>query len=188
MLSVPVTSVRPGAYIRLESGLFEIVEYQHVKPGKGGAFVRLKLKNMENGTVLEKTVNSDSKVNQVEVTEHSAQFLYRGGDNFIFMNLENYEQIEISKQNLEGQAGYLKPDVEVKMLHCEGAMIGMTLPTTVDLKIVETPPGVKGDTVSRGTKPATMETGIVVQVPLFIAAGETVRLDTRTGEYVERVS
>ncbi len=188
MLSVPVTSVRPGSYVRLDAGIYEIVEYQHVKPGKGGAFVRLKLKNMENGTVLEKTVNGDSKINQVEVTEQTAQFLYRAGDNFIFMNLENYEQIEMPKQSLGDQAGYLKPDVEVKMLHCEESMIGLTLPTTVDLKIVETPPGVKGDTVSRGTKPATMETGIVVQVPLFIATGETVRLDTRTGEYVERVS
>lgn len=187
MLSVPVTSVRPGMHLKLDSGIFTISEYQHVKPGKGGAFVRLKLKRLDDGSVLEKTVPGDSKVSRVEVSEQNAQFLYRAGDNFVFMNMETYEQIELPLSGLDKQAGYLKPDVEVKMLQCEGTMMGIELPTTVDMKVIETPPGLRGDTVSRVTKPATLETGLVVQVPLFVNTGEMIRLDTRSGEYLERV-
>ncbi len=119
--------------------------------------------------------------------EHTAQFLYRAGDKYVFMHLENYEQIELSASSLGRQSGFLRPDVEVKIMECDGTTIGVSLPTTVELKVIETPPGIKGDTVSRGTKPATTETGIVVLVPLFVNVGEVVRVDTRTGDYVERV-
>lgn len=187
MMEVGVTTVRPGTYVKFDQSVFEITNYEHVKPGKGGAFVRLKLKNVETGAALEKTLGGELKITRVEVSEHPAQFLFRAGDVCTFMNLETYDQIELAASSLGEKAGFLKGDIEVKLLDCEGRIMGVTFPTTVDLKIAETPPGVKGDTVSRGTKPATLETGITVNVPLFINPGDVVRLDTRTGEYVERV-
>jgi len=188
MLEVTVTTVRPGNHLSMDRGVWEVVNYEHVKPGKGGAFVRIKLKNIQSGSVLEKTLDGDAKVSTVEVEEHPAQYLYRAGDKYVFMNLETYEQTELGADGLGGEAGYLKPDVEVKFLECEGKLMGVSLPITVALKVVETPPGVKGDTVSRGTKQATLETGIKVNVPLFINSGDMVKLDTRNGEYLERVA
>ena len=187
MLEVTVTQIRPGNYVNMERGIYEIVEYQHVKPGKGGAFVRLKMKHVENGSVLEKTLDGDASVSQVEVMEESSQFLFRAGDTCTFMKLQTFDQIELPITALGKQAGFLKADLEVKLVECEGRTLGIKFPNAVDLKVMETPPGVKGDTVTRGTKPATLETGFVVQVPLFINAGETIRLDTRTGDYVSRV-
>jgi len=187
MVEVGVTSLRSGNYIRIDRGIWAITNYEHVKPGKGGAFVRLKLKNVETGAALDKTMGGATKVTRVDVTEHAAQFLFRSGDTCTFMNLETYDQIELPVSSLDEKAGYLKSELAVKLLDCEGRILGVTFPITVDLKITETPPGVKGDTVSRSMKPATMETGIVVNVPLFIKAGDVIRLDTRTGEYVERV-
>ena len=186
MLEVSATTVRPGNYLFVDRGIFELVNYEHVKPGKGGAFVRLRMKNLQSGAVLEKTYDADAKVSQVEVNEHQAQYLYRQGEKFVFMNLDTYDQTEFGDAELGSQAGYLKPDIEVKVLTCEERFIGVRLPTTVELKVSETPPGVKGDTVSRGTKQATLETGIKVNVPLFINPGDTIKLDTRTGDYLER--
>lgn len=187
MLDVSATSVRPGNHLSLDRGVWAVVNYEHVKPGKGGAFVRIKLKNIQTGAVLEKTLDADAKVQQVEVEEHPAQYLYRAGDKYVFMNLESYEQTELGEDELGGEHGYLKPDIEVKFLECEGKLMGVSLPITVQLKIVETPPGVKGDTVSRGTKQAVLETGIKVNVPLFLDNGDVIKLDTRTGEYLERM-
>jgi len=136
--------------------------------------------------VLEKTYDADAKVVRCEVEEHQAQYLYRQGDKFVFMNMENYEQTEFGDAELGTSTGYLKQDIELKVLTCEDKFIGIRLPITVILKVAETPPGVKGDTVSRGTKQATLETGIVVNVPLFINAGDSIKLDTRTGDYLER--
>ena len=186
-MDVGVTTVRPGAYLKIDQSIFEITNYEHVKPGKGGAFVRLKLKNVETGAALDKTFGGETKVTRVEVSEHPAQFLFRAGDTCTFMNLESYDQIEMPVGALSEKAGYLKADIEVKLAECDGRILGVKFPVTVDLKITETPPGVKGDTVSRGTKPATLETGIVVNVPLFINPGDVIRLDTRSGDYVERV-
>ncbi len=186
MLGVAVTTIRPGNYLMLDESVFEVTNYEHVKPGKGGAFVRLKLKNLQTGMVLEKTVQGVSKVSQVEVTEHVAQFLFRAGDLCTFMNLQTYDQVEVPVSLFAQQVGFLKGDIEVKLLDCEGKILNVKFPNTVDLKVTETPPGVKGDTVSRGTKPATLETGFVVNVPLFINPGDMIRLDTRSGEYMER--
>lgn len=187
MLDLAVTHVRPGGYVALERGIYEVITYEHHKPGKGGAVVRLKLKHLDTGTTLEKTMDADAKVSVVEVSDEPAQFLFRGGDVATFMMLESFEQVELSVAALGGNAGYLKPDIEVKLVECEGKVLGVKFPNSVDLKVTDTPPGVKGDTVTRGTKPATMETGIVVQVPLFINPGEMIRVDTRSGEYVGRV-
>jgi elongation factor P len=184
---VKVTTVRPGNYVVVDGNISEVVEYQHVKPGKGGAFVRLKVKNAQNGAVLEKTLDADAKIKTVEVMDHAAQFLFRSGDRVTFMNLESFEQIEMPVSALGGREGFLKNELEVKLEDCEGKILGIKFPTTVELKVQETPPGVKGDTVTRGTKPATLETGFVVNVPLFINTGDMIRLDTRSGEYVERV-
>src|SRR5688572_12363442 len=186
MLSIKVTNIRPGNHMAFDRGIWEVTNYEHVKPGKGGAFVRLKIKNVETGAALEKTLDGDASVDQVETEQHNAQFLYQGGGNATFMNLETFEQTEIPVKTLGDQAGYLKENIEVKIVECEGRMLGVKFPTTVVLKVTETPPGVKGDTVSRGTKQATLETGLVVNVPLFITSGEDIRVDTRTGDYVER--
>jgi len=186
MLEMSVTSLRPGNYVFFDRSIFELVTYEHVKPGKGGAFVRLKMKNVESGAVLEKTCDADSRLPQVDVMEHQAQYLYRQGDQFVFMNLESFEQTEIPAEKLGRDAGFMKPEIEVKIIECEGRILGVKLPLSVALKVAETPPGVKGDTVVRGTKPATLETGVVVNVPLFINAGDTIKLDTRTGDYMER--
>ena len=187
MTEVKVTTVRPGNYVVVDGNISEVVEYQHVKPGKGGAFVRLKTKNAQTGAVLEKTLDADAKIKTVEVMDQVAQFLFRSGENVTFMNTENFEQIEMAVSALGGQEGFLKAEMEVKLQDCEGKVLGVKFPTTVNLKVQETPPGVKGDTVTRGTKPATVETGLVVQVPLFINTGDVIKLDTRSGEYVERV-
>lgn len=186
MLDVSATTVRPGNYLSLDRGIWELINYEHVKPGKGGAFVRLRMKNMQTGAVLEKTYDADAKVTRCEVEEHQAQYLYRQGEKFVFMNLETYDQTEFGDAELGSNAGYLKPDIELKVLTCEDKLLGVRLPITVILKVVETPPGVKGDTVSRGTKQATLETGIKVNVPLFINTGDSIKLDTRTGDYLER--
>lgn len=187
MTEVKVTTVRPGNYVVIDGNISEVVEYQHVKPGKGGAFVRIKIKNVQTGSVLEKTLDADAKIKTTEVMDQAAQFLFRSGDAVTFMNLENFEQIEMPVSRLGGREGFLKAELEVKLQDCEGKVMGVKFPTTVELKVQETPPGVKGDTVTRGTKPATVETGLVIQVPLFINTGDVIRLDTRSGEYVERV-
>lgn len=186
MLEVPVTTIRPGNHLSVDRAVFEVVSYEHVKPGKGGAFVRLRIKNVETGAVMEKTFGGDTRVSQVEVAEHAAQYLYQAGEKYVFMNLETYEQVEIPGDALKELKGYLKPDIEVSIIECEGRMLGVEMPITVELEVRETPPGIKGDTVARGTKPATLETGFVVQVPLFISNGDRIKLDTRTGEYIER--
>lgn len=187
MLHVGVTTIRPGNHLELNGEIFEVTNYEHVKPGKGGALVRLKLKSMETGASLDKTYDGSAKVSRVEVTAHPAQFLFKSGEACTFMNLETYDQLELPISLLKRQAGFLKESLEVTLLDCEGTILGVKFPTTVELKIVETPPGVKGDTVSRSTKQATLETGVVVHVPLFLATGDVIRLDTRSGEYVGRV-
>ena len=186
MLDIAVTHIRPGNYMMVDRGIYEVTNYEHVKPGKGGAFVRLKLKNVQDGRVLEKTVDGDAKISQVEVDENKSQFLYRTGDTCTFMNIVTYEQVELQVSMFADRVGYLKADIEVKLMECEGKVLGIKFPNSVELKVTETGPGVKGDTVTRGTKAATFETGLVANVPLFINTGDVIRLDTRTGDYLER--
>ena len=186
MLEVTVTHIRPGQHIQMDRGIWLVTNYEHVKPGKGGAFVRIKIKNVQTGAALEKTLDGDARVQQVETLDQVAQFLYRAGEICTFMNLETYDQVELPTSLFPEQAGFLKENIEVKLTECEGKILGVKFPTTVVLTVKETPPGVKGDTVTRGTKQAVMETGHVANVPLFINTGDALRIDTRTGDYVER--
>jgi elongation factor P len=178
---------RTGMVIEMEGTLYSVVEFLHVKPGKGGAFVRTKLKNLATGRVTDKTFNAGEKIKDVRIDRVAMQYLYRSGDEYHFMNSETYDQIMLPGAVVEDIAPLMKENTVVTAEMHEGQPIAMELPTFVDLEIVETAPGVKGDTVSGGTKPATLETGKVIQVPLFIEQGTVVRVDTRTGEYVSRV-
>ena len=173
--------------LEFDGALFFVVDFQHVKPGKGGAFVRIKLKNVITGRVIEKTFNAGEKVKDVRLDRAEMQFLYKNGDEYHFMNRETYDQIALSAQMLEDVSLLIKEADVVTVLMRDHEPVAVELPTFVDLKVAETAPGVKGDTVSGGGKPATLETGLVVQVPFFIGIGDVVRVDTRTRQYVSRV-
>ena len=177
---------RKGLKIELEGKPFIIVDFLHVKPGKGGAFVRTRLKNMETGQVLEKTFRSGEKVDRPDLMERDMQYLYQDAEGYCFMDNNNYEQIFIDDEHLGESKSFLKENVDVKMLFFNNKPIGIDLPIFVELSVAQTEPGLRGDTATGATKPATLETGYVIQVPLFINEGDMVKIDTRTGEYVER--
>jgi len=177
---------RRGLKIEIDGKPFIIVEFQHVKPGKGGAFVRTKLKNLETGQVLEQTFRSGAKVDKPDLEEKYMQYLYQEGEQYVFMDNQTYDQVFIHEDYLAESVSFLQPNIEVTALFYEGRPIGVDLPTSVVLEVTETEPGIKGDTATGATKAATLETGHVVQVPLFINEGDNLRIDTRTGEYMER--
>lgn len=177
---------RKGLRIEWEGKPFLIVEFQHVKPGKGGAFVRTKLKNLINGRVIEPTFRSGEKVGRPDLEEKEMQYLYREGDKFIFMDNNTYDQVEMTREQVGDQTQFLQENINLKVLYYKQEAIGIELPTFVELVVTATDPGLKGDTASGGTKPATLETGAVIQVPLFISEGDKLRIDTRTGAYMER--
>jgi len=178
---------RTGFTMRHKSGLWSIMEFQHVKPGKGPAFVRTKLKNIENGKVVEETFRAGEKVEEVRLERRNYQYLYQDGEFFTFMNTETYEQISLPKESLGDVPMYIKESDVCSVLLMEDKPLTVEAPMTVELKIVETDPGLRGDTAQGGTKPATMESGLVVQVPLFIDEGEVIKIDSRTGKYLGRV-
>jgi len=182
---VSTAEFRRGLKIEVDGNPYNIVEFQHVKPGKGGAFVRTKLKHLRLGTVVDRTFRSGEKFETVDFEQKPMQFLYRD-DQFHFMNLETYEQIALSSESVGEGAQYLKENMEVDVLYINGAPFGVELPTFAELTVVRTDPGLRGDTASGGSKPATVETGAVIQVPLFINEGDVLRVDTRTGAYIER--
>lgn len=177
---------RKGLKIEIDGKPLIIVDYQHVKPGKGGAFVRTKMKNLETGQVLEQTFRSGSKVGIPDLEQRFMQFLYQQEQNYIFMDTQNYDQVEITAEYLGDAVNFLKPEIEVQVLYYKGRPIGVDLPTFVILEVTGTEPGMRGDTATGATKPATLETGLVVQVPLFIEEGQKLKIDTRNGEYMER--
>ncbi len=177
---------RRGLKIEIDGKPFTIVEFQHVKPGKGGAFVRTKLKNLETGQVLEQTFRSGAKVGIPDLEEKNTQYLYQDGDNYVFMDNDTYDQLFIAEDYLGDAVTFFKPNIEVNVLFFNGKPIGVDLPITVELEVTETEPGIKGDTATGATKAATLESGLTVQVPLFIEQGDVLRIDTRTGEYLER--
>lgn len=179
--------LRTGLVIDIDGTLFAIVEFQHIKPGKGGAFVRTKIRNVVTGRVIDKTWNAGEKVKDVRLDRCEMQYLYRSGDDYHFMNSQTYDQLTLPAPMLEDVAPMMKESTVVTVLMREHEPITVELPTFVDLKVTETAPGVKGDTVSGGGKPATLETGLVVQVPFFVGIGDVVRVDTRTKTYVSRV-
>lgn len=178
---------RTGMAIEMDGELYRIVEFLHVKPGKGGAFVRSKLKNVVTGKVIEKTWNAGEKVNDVRLDNVEMQYLYSTGDEYYLMHSETFEQIGLPGAMLEDVTPFMKENGSVNVLMWGNQPVAVELPNFVDLEVKETTPGLKGDTVSGGTKPATLETGAVIQVPLFINVGDKVRVDTRTKAYVSRV-
>ncbi len=186
-MSVDTSQFRNGLKIELDGEPFTIVYFQHVKPGKGGAFVRTKVKNLKNGKVLDRTFRSGEKVDEADVSERKMQYLYQDGDSLVFMDNETFEQTPFSAEQVGDARKYLKENLDVEVLFWRGKPIHIELPSFIEALITQCDPGLKGDTASGATKPATIETGAVVQVPLFVKEGERIRVDTRTGVYVERV-
>lgn len=185
-MSLATSDFRKGLKLLIEGQPFEIIDFQHVKPGKGGAFVRTKLRALKSDNVLDKTFRSGERFEEGSFSEKPMQFLYLEGESAIFMDMETYEQFGIPFSVLGNKRYYLKEGVEVRALFLGGDPLTIDIPTFVELKVAETEPGVRGDTAQGGTKPATLEGGLVVQVPLFIEQGEVLRVDTRTGMYIER--
>ena len=184
---VNANSLRNGTYFMYQNQPFEVLDYQHTKPGKGGAFMKLKVKNLKGGEIISLTLRSEERVSQLRTTETPVQYLYQKGDTFYFMDLETFEEYTLEKTILEGREKFMKEGDTVNLLKSGEEIIGVSLPNFVELKVEKTPPGVKGDTASGGSKPATLETGLTIQVPLFIQSQDIVKIDTRTGKYVERV-
>ena len=177
---------RNGVTIELEGNVFQIIEFQHVKPGKGAAFVRTKLKNIKSGGVVEKTFRPTEKCPQARIDRKEMQYLYSDGDLYNFMDTESYEQIALNKDSVGDSMTFVKENEMVKMLSHNGSIFAVEPPLFVELEITDTEPGFKGDTATGATKPATVETGATVQVPLFVNQGDVIKIDTRTGEYLSR--
>ncbi len=184
---ISTADFRSGARLLLEGQPFYIVEFQHVKPGKGGAFVRTKLKSLMTGNVLDRTFRSGERFEEPDLEERDLQFLYASDDTYTFMDTETFEQFSYEKKQLGENADLLKENMVSKILIYEHRPIGVELPIFIELKVVDTEPGFRGDTASGGNKPAVLETGAVVKVPLYLEVGEIIKIDTRTREYVERV-
>jgi len=180
------TDFRRGLKIEMDGVPYEIVDFLHVKPGKGGAFIRTKLKNMINGRVVENTFRSGEKMVKPDLESKDMQYLYRESEEFVFMDMESYEQMHVGLALLGEKGGYLKDGMELKMLLYKGQPLDIDLPASVVLEVTETEPGVKGDTVSGANKPAVVESGITVNVPLFVNIGDRIKVDTRTGAYIGR--
>lgn len=178
---------RNGITFELEGNVFQIVEFQHVKPGKGAAFVRTKLKNVITGAVVERTFRPTEKMPKAHIDRRDYEYLYSDGDLFYFMDTETYEQMPLSNDQLGDSLKFVKENMVVKVLSYKGNVFGIEPPTFVELEVTATEPGFKGDTSTGAVKPATLETGVTINVPLFIDQGEMIRVDTRTGEYMERV-
>ena len=178
---------RNGVTIELEGNVYQIIEFQHVKPGKGAAFVRTKLKNIKNGGVVEKTFRPTEKCPQAHIDRKDMQYLYNDGDLYYFMDVENYEQIALSTDDIGDALKFVKENEMVKLCSHQGKVFAIEPPLFVELQITESEPGVKGDTATGATKPAILETGAKIMVPLFVNQGDTIKIDTRTGEYLSRV-
>jgi len=177
---------RNGVTLEIDGVLFQVIEFQHVKPGKGSAFVRTKLKNLQTGGIVERTFNAGERVPSARVEKREMQFLYNTGDEYTFMDTESFEQIALSSADIGDGVRFLKENMICHVVLFKGSSIGVELPNSVNLKIIETDPGFKGDTATGGNKPAKLETGAVVKVPLFIEEGSIITVDTRTGLYVGR--
>ena len=183
---ISTSDFKPGLTIEWEDHIWEIVEFLHVKPGKGGAFVRTKLKNFRTGSIIDRTFRAGTRFESAHIERKPMQFLYNQGKEYVFMDMETFDEITLHAEQVGEALPYLADNVEVKIVLHEDIVLGIELPATLELTVTRTDPGLKGDTATGGTKPATLETEAIVQVPLFINQGDVVRVDTRTGEYVER--
>lgn len=183
---ISVNDLKTGLTLQLDNGLWSVVEFLHVKPGKGAAFVRSKLKNVETGQVVEKTFRAGEKVAKAMLDRREMQYLYKEGAEYVMMDNETYEQLQVTEAQIGDGIKYLKENMVVQVLMHDARIIGIDLPSHVVLEVVDTPPAEKGNTAQGGTKPATLETGAVVNVPFFISNGDQIRVDTRTNEYLDR--
>jgi elongation factor P len=183
---ISVNEFKTGLTIEVDGDIWRVMDFQHVKPGKGAAFVRSKLRNLRSGNVNEKTFRAGEKVAKAQIDNRRMQYLYANGDDHVFMDNESYEQIELSAKQIEEELMYLKENMEVHIMKYGEEVLGVELPVTVTLEVAETEPGIKGDTASGGSKPAKMETGLVVQVPFFVNTGDKLIINTDEGEYVSR--
>ena len=183
---VNTNQFRNGMHIELDGGVWRIVEFQHVKPGKGGAFVRTKVKNLDSGAVVDRTFRAGEKFPRVHTEVKNMQFLYESGDEVVFMDQETYEQTSLSRESVADTIEFMAPSSSVQMLAVNGEPAGVQLPASVELTVAETEPGVRGDTVSNVTKPAKLETGATVQVPLFVNTGDRIKVDPRERRYISR--
>jgi elongation factor P len=186
MPTITVNDLKNGMALDLDDGLFEVVEFQHVKPGKGGAFVRTTLKNVRNGAVVDRTFRGGEKVERAMIDKREMQFLYRAGEDYVFMDNSTYDQLNVGPSSLGAASNYLVESADAILKMFGDEIVGVELPAAVELGIAQTEPGIQGDRVSGARKPATLETGLVVQVPLFVGPGDRVKVDTRTGEYLTR--
>lgn len=185
---ISTNDLRRGMYVELDGILYNVVESQHIKPGKGGAFVRCKLRNVKNSSIFDRTFNAGEKVQLAEIDENRMQYMYRTDDRFFFLDQNTYEEVSLSASEVGENIKFLKEAIVVKAFLYKGTIFGIELPIVVDLFVKETGPGIRGDTVSSGSKPAILETGASIQVPLFINNSDTIKVDTRTGKYIERTS
>ncbi|HCF70471.1 MAG TPA: elongation factor P [Syntrophomonas sp.] len=183
---ISVNDFKTGVTIEMDGQAYQVVDFQHVKPGKGAAFVRAKLKNIKTGGSVEKTFRGGEKVPRAHLENKEMQYLYNDGEDYVFMDTENFEQINISKETIGDGIKWLLENMNIRILLFQDNIIGVELPNFVELEVVDTEPGVKGDTATGATKNATLETGAVVQVPLFINTGDRIRIDTRISQYMER--
>ena len=185
-MAVSTNDLKNGMSLDLPEGLFSVVKFQHVKPGKGGAFVRTKLKNVRSGAVIERTYRADEKLEQAIIDKRDMQFLYRDGTDYVFMDTTSYEQLQVPPDALGEAPDYLKEGDAANVQMYNSEIVGVELPAAVELTVTETEPGMQGDRVSGARKPATLQTGHVVQVPLFVNIGDVIKVDTRSGEYLTR--
>ncbi|WP_347862770.1 elongation factor P [Salimicrobium sp. PL1-032A] len=183
---ISVNDLKTGLTIEVDDGIWSVIDFQHVKPGKGAAFVRTKLRNLRNGNIQEKTFRGGEKVNRAHIENRKMQYLFASGDMHTFMDTQTYDQVAISEEHIGEKLNYLKENMEVSIQSYQEETIGVDLPKNVELEVTETEPGVKGDTASGGTKPATLETGLTVQVPFFVNIGDRLLISTDEGKYVSR--
>jgi len=183
---ISVNDFKTGLTIEVENDIWQVMEFQHVKPGKGAAFVRSKLRNLRNGNIQEKTFRAGEKVGKAHIENKTMQYLYASGNSHAFMDTSTYEQFEVPSEQIENELNFMKENMEVSIIVYEGEVLGVDLPKIVELEVSETEPGIKGDTASGGSKPATLETGLTVQVPFFINKGEMLVISTSEGKYISR--
>lgn len=183
---ISVNDFKTGLTIELDGDLFTVIEFQHVKPGKGAAFVRSKLKNLRNGNTVEKTFRAGENVTRAHIENREMQYLYASGSEYTFMDNESFDQITLSKEQLEWELNFLQENMNVNIMSYQGEILGINMPNSVELKVIETEPGIKGNTATGATKSAKLETGLQVQVPLFINEGDVLLIDTREGRYISR--
>ncbi len=187
MPAITTNDLKNGMTLELDNGLWSVIEFQHVKPGKGGAFVRTKLRNLRTGNVLERTFNAGVRVEQAILEKRDMSFLYVDGEDYVFMDTTTYDQMHVAPAALGDAADYLIEGMTANLAMYQGEIVAVEIPASVELTITQTEPGVQGDRVSGARKPATLETGKVIQVPLFVNTGDRVKVDTRTGDYITRV-